>query len=298
MRRRYWSFLVLLALLNYIVLVSFFGIVSEELSVDPGAPGTRTPYPTFTATFIPQPTPPPTPTATRVIALPPTPYMQLAYGRMMHVVQPGESLPVIANRYGVPSDAILHLNGLIDPNGLQWGQSLVIPSMYDNIPSSTPEATDTPVPSPTETSAPRPPTMTPTETTSPTPRSKQFTGEVVTWYPNCGATGVHRPSQIFDIDGQPLNGLRVRLWYENTYETFSKVSGIGGDYGPGEYDIALRSGESGKFKVAVWDWQTGPEQFTRVDSEEIEIEFDYDWQECQPERSGHQTVVINWYRHW
>ena len=90
MRRRYWSFLVVLALLNYIVLVSLFSVVSEELSVSPGAPGTRTPCPTFTATLMPQPTAPPTPTATRVIALPPTPYTQLAHGRMMHVVQPGE----------------------------------------------------------------------------------------------------------------------------------------------------------------------------------------------------------------
>ena len=48
------------------------------------------------------------------------------------------------------------------------------------------------------------------------------------------------------------------------------------DYGPGEYDIALRSGESGKFKVAVWDWQTGPNQFARVDSEVLDIQFDYD----------------------
>jgi hypothetical protein len=143
--------------------------------------------------------------------------------------------------------------------------------------------------------------MTPTETVppaTPTEEVPQFTGEVVSWHPNCGSTGIHRPSKIFDIDGEPLNGLRVRIWYENTYEAFSKVSGIGGDYGPGEYDIALASGESGEFNVAVWDWQTGPETYARVTSEVLEIEFDYDWQECQPERSGHQTVVINWHRHW
>ena len=298
MRSRQWSLLAVLALLNYIVLISLFSVVSEGLSMVSGAPPTRTPCPTFTATFMPLPAPFPTPTATRVIVLPPTPHLHLAQGRLTHVVQPGENLPSIAQRYGVPSDAILHLNGMMDPNGVQWGQPLIIPSMYDIIATWTPVTTDTPVPSPTNTSKPRPPTMTPTVTSTPTPRSKQFTGEIVAWYPNCGATGIHRPSKIFDIDGQPLNGLRVRIWYENSYEAFSRVSGIGGDYGPGEYDISLATGESGKFNVAVWDWQTGPDAHTRVESEVLEIEFDYDWQECQPERSGHQTVVINWYRHW
>lgn len=301
MRSRHWSLLVVLALLNYIVLVSLFSIVSEEFSVSGVALPTRTPWPTFTATFMPIPTPMATPTATRVIVALPTPYSQLATGRLMHVVQPGENLPAIAQRYGVSADAILLLNGIIDPNVMRWGQPLVIPSMYDIVPTWTPIATDTPVPVPTNTNRPRPPTATPTDTVpaeTPTPREKQFTGEIVTWHPNCGATGVHRPSKIFDIDGQPLNGLRVRIWYENTYEAFSLVSGIGGDYGPGEYDIALRSGEAGKFKIAVWDWQTGPEAFSQVDSEVLDVEFDYDWQECQPGRSGHQSVVINWQRHW
>ena len=298
MRSRQWSLLAVLALLNYIVLISLFSVVSEGLSMGSGALPTRTPWPSFTPTFMSLPTPFPTPTATRVIVSPPTPDLRLARGRLTHIVQPGENLPSIAQRYGVPSNAVLHLNGMMDPNGVQWGQSLLIPSMSDVIATWTPVTTDTPVPSPTNTSKPRPPTMTPTVTATPTPKSKQFTGEIVTWYPNCGATGIHRPSQIFDIDGQPLNGLRVRIWYENTYEAFSRVSGIGGDYGPGEYDISLAAGESGKFKIAVWDWQTGSEAHTRVESEVLDLEFDYDWQECQPERSGHQTVVINWYRHW
>ncbi|GEM_PF-5380492 len=301
MRSQHWSLLVVLALLNYIVLVSLFSIVSEDYRVSGVALPTRTPWPTFTATLMPIPTPMPTPTATRVIAMLPTPYSHLATGRLLHVVQPGENLPAIAQRYGVSADAILLLNGMVDPNIMQWGQPLIIPSMYDIVPTWTPNVTDTPTATPTNTRKPRPPTATPTDTLpaeTPTPRQKQFTGEIVAWYPNCGATGIHRPSKIFDIDGQPLNGLRVRIWYENTYEAFSLVSGIGGDYGPGEYDISLRSGESGKFKVAVWDWQTGPNTFARVDSEVLDVEFDYDWQECQPGRSGHQSVVINWYRHW
>ena len=220
-------------------------------------------------------------------------------GRMTHVVQPGESLPAIAQRYGVSSNAILHMNGQMDPTGLRWGQMLIIPGA--NEPLDTPTPTETPTPPPTNTRKPRPPTKTPTVTApavTPTPKEHQFTGEIVKWYANCGATGIHKPSKILNMDGEPLNGLRVRIWYDNSYEAYSLVAGVGGDYGPGEYDIAMRSGEAGKFKVAVWDWQTGADQFSRVDSEVLDVEFNYDSQECQPGRSGHQSVVINWYRHW
>jgi len=298
MRSRQWSILAVLALLNYIMLTSLFSMASEEVSL--GALPTRTPWPTFTATFFPTLPSYPTPTSTRVIILPPTPYYRNS--RLTHVVQPGESLPLIAQRYGVSTQMVLHLNGLMDPNGVQWGQTLIIPGLNEMLPTWTPLApTDTPVPPPTNTPRPRPPTKTPTATVpaeTPTPKTHQFTGEIVRWYANCGATGVHRPSKIFDMDGKPLNGLRVRIWYENTYEAFSLESGVGGDYGPGEYDIALRSGEAGKFKIAVWDWQTGANGYARVDSEVLELPFDYDWQECQPGRSGHQSVVINWHRHW
>ena len=299
MRSTHWSLLVVLALLNYIVLASLFGVVSDELSM--GAPPTRTPWPSFTPTFRPPliPFTIATPTATRVLVMAPTPYAQLAMGRTTHVVQPGENLPDIAQRYGVSSGAILHMNGILDPSGLRWGQMLVIPGA--NEPLDTPTPTETPTPTPTNTRKPRPPTNTPPATSppvTPTPREHQFTGEVVAWYANCGATGVHKPSKIVNLDGEPLNGLRVRIWYESSYEAYSLVAGIGGNYDPGEYDIAMRSGESGKFKVAVWDWQTGPDQFSRVDSEVLDVEFDYNSQDCQPGRKGHQSVVINWTRHW
>jgi LysM repeat protein len=307
MRTRQWSILAVLALLDYILLASMFSLVSEDLSYGP--PPTNTPCPTFTATY-----PPiivelqPTPTATRVIpasmvVAPAAAGAPLVAqdGRLTHVVQPGESLPSIAEHYGVSSQAILHMNGLLDPNGVAWGQMLIIPGMDEALATWTPIAPpESPTPPPTNTRKPRPPTKTPTPTdaATPTPKTHQFTGEIVKWYANCGATGIHRPSKILNMDGQPVNGLRVRLWYENTYEAYSLVSGIGGDYGPGEYDIAMRSGEAGTFKVAVWDWQTGPDVFTRVDSEVLDIKFDYDSQECQPGRSGHQSAVVNWYRHW
>jgi hypothetical protein len=303
MRTRQWSILAVLALLDYIMLASMFSLVSGEMSYGPLP--TRTPWPTFTPTYPPQIVEIyPTPTATRVIPLAMTAPGAPAYtqdGRLTHVVQPGESLPAIAQRYGVSGQAILHMNGMLDPNSVAWGQALIIPGLNEELATWTPVAPPaTATPPPTNTRRPRPPTQTPTPTdaATATPRVHQFTGEIVKWYANCGATGIHRPSQILNMDGQPVNGLRVRIWYDNSYEAYSLVSGLGGDYGPGEYDIAMRSGEAGTFKVAVWDWQTGPDQFERVDSEVLDIKFDYDWQECQPGRSGHQSAVVNWYRHW
>lgn len=301
MRRREWSLLIVMALLNYIMLASLFGLVRDELSFG-DVPATRTPWPTFTPTYPPPLPLLPTPTATRVLIAPPT--SQVVAGRMTHVVQPGENVPAIAQRYGVSAQAIVLMNGILDPKSVVWGQALVIPGSNEPVATWTPEGPpDTPTPEPTNTRKPRPPKPTATPTPSePTPteapKTPQFTGEIVRWYANCGATGIHKPSKIFGVDGEPLNGLRVRIWYENMYEAFSLVSGIGGDYGPGEYDIAMRSGESGKFKLAVWEWQTGPNVFARVESEVLDIQFDYDWQECQPGRSGHQSAVVNWYRHW
>jgi LysM repeat protein len=48
-------------------------------------------------------------------------------GDSVHVVQWGETLTLIAGRYGVSVDAILAANGLHDPNFVYVGQRLVIP---------------------------------------------------------------------------------------------------------------------------------------------------------------------------
>ncbi|HJW83338.1 MAG TPA: FxLYD domain-containing protein [Anaerolineae bacterium] len=61
----------------------------------------RTPLPTFT----------PAPTPTPVI----------------HIVQPGETLIDIANRYNVTLDALQAANGVLRPETLQIGQALIIP---------------------------------------------------------------------------------------------------------------------------------------------------------------------------
>ena len=48
-------------------------------------------------------------------------------GQGVHVVQPGETLTAIAQRYGVPVSAIAQANGLADPNRIYAGQQLVLP---------------------------------------------------------------------------------------------------------------------------------------------------------------------------
>jgi hypothetical protein len=69
-----------------------------------------TPAPTLTPipTNTPEGPPPPTPT--------------------VHVVQPGESLTLIAQKYGVTVDAIVQANQLKNPDAIYAGQKLVIPA--------------------------------------------------------------------------------------------------------------------------------------------------------------------------
>jgi LysM repeat protein/ribosomal protein L40E len=60
-----------------------------------------------------------------------------------HVVQPGETLSGIAERYGVPAERIAEANGIEDPSLVQEGQELVIPL---GTPTPTPTPTTTPGP--------------------------------------------------------------------------------------------------------------------------------------------------------
>jgi LysM repeat protein len=49
-------------------------------------------------------------------------------GDGIHVVQTGETLNIIARRYGVSTTAIIRANGIANPNLIRIGQRLVIPS--------------------------------------------------------------------------------------------------------------------------------------------------------------------------
>jgi LysM repeat protein len=45
-----------------------------------------------------------------------------------YVVEPGDTLSVIAARFGVSVDALSQANGITDPNSIRPGQELVIPA--------------------------------------------------------------------------------------------------------------------------------------------------------------------------
>ena len=51
-----------------------------------------------------------------------------AEGTIIHVVEPGENLTVIAARYGTTVDAIVQANDIVNPNLIYVGQRLIIPS--------------------------------------------------------------------------------------------------------------------------------------------------------------------------
>jgi Tol biopolymer transport system component/LysM repeat protein len=105
----------------------------------PTPPPTATATPTPSITPLPSDTPPPTPTftpsptptatATSRFTLvsqqvPPT---LRAWQGQRHVIQPGDTLNVVSQRYGVPVARLSELNLLTDPNLLEVGEVLVIP---------------------------------------------------------------------------------------------------------------------------------------------------------------------------
>ncbi len=107
----------------------------------------------------------------------------------LYVVQSGDTLGALAQEFGTTIDELLAANGLIDPNAIQVGQTLIIPSLVNRplatpasisptIPSATPSPTERPTATATRlpTLTPVPPTSTnteipapPTETLAPVP---------------------------------------------------------------------------------------------------------------------------------
>ncbi|WP_322511775.1 LysM peptidoglycan-binding domain-containing protein [Chloroflexus sp.] len=85
---------------------------------------TLEPTPTPVPTATPEPTPSPAPTATPEPTPAPT-----AAGPRRYTVQAGDTLRIIAERFGVTIEAILQANNLTPAQGdnLQVGQELVIP---------------------------------------------------------------------------------------------------------------------------------------------------------------------------
>ncbi len=105
------------------------------------------------ATACTLPTPPqpttPRPTAPVILEITPAPTLDVdatatAYASLLapsptpaglYIVQPGDTLSELAIRFGTTVADIMAANGLTDPDSLQIGQPLIIPSQVDTSPS-------------------------------------------------------------------------------------------------------------------------------------------------------------------
>lgn len=85
---------------------------------------TPTPTPTPTATPISSPLPSTAPTVTAVASTAPT---SEVLASQTYVVQPGDTLRAIADRYGTTVAALQAANGIVDKNLIEAGQELIIP---------------------------------------------------------------------------------------------------------------------------------------------------------------------------
>jgi LysM repeat protein len=74
-------------------------------------------------TAVPTPTPEPTPSPTEA----PTPAPTAAPTQTIYIVQAGDTLSLIADRFGVSAQAIANANGIAVDSILNIGQRLVIP---------------------------------------------------------------------------------------------------------------------------------------------------------------------------
>jgi LysM repeat protein len=312
MKGKHWSIIAILVLLNYLVFSQLIVLVVE--SNKPAPTPTRTPKPTFTPTSTPSPippapptatpAPPPSPTATLVVpptdtptpeggpTSPPPPEatatsvpVETRTGRTTHVVQPGENLSQIAQRYGVSVEAIVQVNGLEDPSLIYRGQTLIIPAPGEVLPTATPRpATATPQPAP-PTATGVSPTATPVPTTPPSSGQYQYRlGRSVTCTPNCGTTGV--TGTVYDVNANYVPGLIVKVWTDGWCCGEDETS----MYAP--YEILLFPGaKGGHWYVAVYS-QDGNTQLSDV------VDVYTDAEPCAPESGGCQWPVVDFVAQW
>jgi uncharacterized membrane protein/LysM repeat protein len=72
----------------------------------------------------PQPTPTPSPAP---LPTPPPPVLTAGHGGLVYLVEPGDTLTAVGERFGVNPEAIAAVNGMPDPGPILDGQELIIP---------------------------------------------------------------------------------------------------------------------------------------------------------------------------
>ena len=95
---------------------------SPTPTTEPTPTVTPSPSPTPTPTPVPTPTATPVPTPSPVVTPAPTPPPQTTY-----TVVAGDTLALIADRFGTTVAALQAANGIGDPNTINVGQVLIIP---------------------------------------------------------------------------------------------------------------------------------------------------------------------------
>lgn len=100
--------------------------VPGPIDVEPETTEEAITSPTPTRTPLPTATPEPTATVPPT-SVPITPTMQRAAGDTQYVLQYGDTLDVIAQEYDVAIAAILQVNSITNPAGLQPGTTIIIP---------------------------------------------------------------------------------------------------------------------------------------------------------------------------
>ncbi len=146
--------------------------------------------------------------------------------KILHVVQPGETLLAIAQRYGVSMQAIQAANGIGNPERIQAGQTLVIPL-----------ATPTPAPGPTPTPTPTPvPTYPPPPLLSP-PDGARVEGAGLPVLVQWASVGLLEPSEMYEVrlfreDGVEIGRFRTRAtaWHIPASLLRSAMEGEAGPY--------------------------------------------------------------------
>ncbi|OGO06096.1 MAG: hypothetical protein A2Y73_01915 [Chloroflexi bacterium RBG_13_56_8] len=127
---------------NGIEVDSILQIGQQLIIPPPTATATSGPPLPATATHTARPTE--TSTSTRRLSPPPSPTVLPTREPIVHVIQAGEHLGVLAEKYNVTSEAIARANQIGIDDILQIGQELIIPSSGEQSP--VPTSKDTPAP--------------------------------------------------------------------------------------------------------------------------------------------------------
>lgn len=187
-----------------------------------------------------------------------------------YIIQPGDTLFTISNRFEVTVEELVEANDLVNPNAISAGETLIIPEQAAEE-TATPEPSDTPIPETTETAeaesgdgTPTPDELEPTgrlEITHPLSMVVEESGVITVEIiadPELATIGEHEPhvTGVVRIDASYDDGERV--FYEQTVELFPLMSA---ELNAPAFEVFPSSGDNVRLPrvisttlPAVWTW--------------------------------------------